>query len=52
MKNMALKKLLENKANFFLVNAGLTFGAFLIILLILPWLRRVYYETIGEGKKG
>ncbi len=39
--------LFENKSNFFLVNAGLTFGAFLIILAILPWLRRVYKETVG-----
>ncbi len=39
--------LFENKSNFFLVNAVLTFGAFLIIWAILPWLRRVYKETVG-----
>jgi POT family proton-dependent oligopeptide transporter len=43
--------LFDNKSNFFLVNAGLTFGAFLIILVILPWLRRVYNETVAAEKK-
>jgi POT family proton-dependent oligopeptide transporter len=34
----------ENKANFFWVNAGLTFAAFLLIFAISPWLKRVYYQ--------
>jgi POT family proton-dependent oligopeptide transporter len=36
--------LFEKKSNFFLTNALLTAGAFLIILILLPWLRRVYHE--------
>ncbi len=36
--------LFEKKSNFFLTNAFLTAGAFLIILALLPWLRRVYNE--------
>jgi len=38
--------LFEKKANFFWLNAGLTFGAFLVIFAILPWLRRIYKENI------
>jgi POT family proton-dependent oligopeptide transporter len=38
----------DNKANFFLVNAGLTFAAFLVILFILPWLNRVYKEAMEK----
>ena len=38
--------LFEKKSNFFLTNALLTAGAFLIILLLLPWLRKVYYEHV------
>jgi POT family proton-dependent oligopeptide transporter len=34
--------LFEKKSNFFLTNAILTAGAFLIILFMLPWLKRVY----------
>ncbi|MBN1926320.1 MAG: peptide MFS transporter [Prolixibacteraceae bacterium] len=34
--------LFEKKSNFFLTNAVLTAGAFLIILFLLPWLKRVY----------
>ncbi len=41
--------LFENKANFFWVNAALTFGAFLIVLALLPWLRRVYNETVAKS---
>jgi POT family proton-dependent oligopeptide transporter len=40
--------LFENKSNFFLVNAVLTFAAFLIILFILPWLNRVYKEAMSK----
>ena len=36
--------LFEKKSNFFLTNALLTAGAFLIIWLLLPWLKRVYNE--------
>ncbi|WP_430974332.1 peptide MFS transporter [Sunxiuqinia rutila] len=36
--------LFEKKSNFFLTNAILTLGAFFIILLLLPWLKRVYNE--------
>ncbi|MGQ8336559.1 peptide MFS transporter [Sunxiuqinia sp. A32] len=38
--------LFEKKSNFFLTNAILTAGAFLIILSILPWLKRVYNENV------
>jgi len=38
--------LFEKKSNFFLTNALLTAGAFLIILLLLPWLRKVYHEHV------
>ncbi|HZL10561.1 MAG TPA: peptide MFS transporter [Prolixibacteraceae bacterium] len=38
--------LFEKKSNYFLTNALLTAGAFLIILLLLPWLRRVYNENV------
>ncbi|MGQ7870586.1 peptide MFS transporter [Sunxiuqinia sp. sy24] len=38
--------LFEKKSNFFLTNAILTMGAFLIILLLLPWLKRVYNEHV------
>jgi POT family proton-dependent oligopeptide transporter len=41
--------LFDNKSNFFLVNAGLTFAAFLIILFILPWLNRVYKQAMEDG---
>ena len=36
----------EKKSNFFLTNAILTVGAFIIIALLLPWLRKVYNEHI------
>jgi POT family proton-dependent oligopeptide transporter len=39
--------LFEKKSNFFLTNALLTAGAFLIILLLLPWLKRVYNEHVN-----
>ena len=42
--------LFEKKSNFFLTNAILTFAAFLLILLLLPWLKRVYNENVGTGK--
>lgn len=38
--------LFEKKSNFFLTNAILTIAAFLIILLLLPWLNRVYKENV------
>lgn len=38
--------LFENKSNYFLTNALLTAAAFLIILLLLPWLKRVYNENV------
>lgn len=40
--------LFEKKSNFFLTNAVLTAGAFIIILLLLPWLKKVYCETLGN----
>ncbi|HPR31633.1 MAG TPA: peptide MFS transporter [Prolixibacteraceae bacterium] len=36
--------LFEKKSNFFLTNALLTAGAFLIILILLPWLKKVYLK--------
>lgn len=39
----------EKKSNFFLTNAGLTFAAFLIIWLMLPWLKRVYNENVNKN---
>ncbi len=42
--------LFEKKSNFFLTNAILTFAAFILTLLLLPWLKRVYNEHVGEGK--
>ena len=42
--------LFEKKSNFFLTNAVLTFLAFLLIVLLLPWLKRVYNEHVGDGK--
>lgn len=36
--------LFEKKSNFFLTNALLTAAAFVIILVLLPWLNRVYKE--------
>ena len=36
----------ENKSYFFLTNALLTAGAFLIILFLMPWLNRVYREYV------
>lgn len=41
----------ENKSNFFLTNAVLTAGAFLIIALMLPWLRDVYGRYVNAGVK-
>lgn len=38
--------LFEKKSNFFLTNALLTAAAFVIILLLLPWLNRVYKKHI------
>jgi len=38
--------LFENKSYFFLTNALLTAGAFLIILFLMPWLNRVYNEYV------
>lgn len=38
--------LFEKKSNFFLTNAVLTFGAFLVIFFILKWLNRVYNEHV------
>lgn len=41
--------LFEKKSNFFLTNAVLTAGAFIIILFLLPWLKRVYNEHVQHG---
>ncbi|MGF7139584.1 peptide MFS transporter [Roseimarinus sediminis] len=38
--------LFEKKSNFFLTNALLTAGAFLLTMLLLPWLKRVYNEHV------
>jgi proton-dependent oligopeptide transporter, POT family len=40
----------EKKSNFFLTNAVLTFAAFLVIWMLLPWLKRVYNEHINLSK--
>lgn len=42
--------LFEKKSNFFLTNAILTFAAFILILFLLPWLKRVYNENMGIEK--
>ena len=42
--------LFEKKSNFFLTNAILTFAAFLLIMILLPWLKRVYKENM-EGSE-
>lgn len=36
----------DKKSNFFLTNAVLTFLAFLLIWLLLPWLKKVYNENV------
>ena len=41
--------LFEKKSNFFLTNALLTAAAFVIILLLLPWLNRVYNEHMHKS---
>lgn len=40
--------LFDKKSNFFLTNAMLTAAAFIIILLLLPWLNRVYKENVKQ----
>ena len=40
----------EKKSNFFLTNALLTAGAFIIIVILLPWLRKVYNEHMHSEK--
>lgn len=42
--------LFEKKSNFFLTNAVLTIAAFGLILILLPWLKRVYNENVGTDK--
>ncbi len=42
--------LFDKKSNYFLTNAILTFAAFLLIVSLLPWLKRVYNEHVGAGK--
>lgn len=42
--------LFDKKSNYFLTNAILTFAAFLLIVLLLPWLKRVYNEHVGAGR--
>jgi POT family proton-dependent oligopeptide transporter len=42
--------LFEKKSNYFLTNAVLTIAAFALILVLLPWLKRVYNEYVGPGK--
>ena len=36
--------LFEKKSNYFLVNAGMTFAAFLLLFVLLRWLKRIYYK--------
>lgn len=40
--------LFDKKSNYFLTNAILTFAAFALILVLLPWLKRVYNENVGN----
>ena len=40
----------EKKSNFFLTNAVLTAGAFIIIVILLPWLKKVYNEHMHIEK--
>lgn len=42
--------LFEKKSNYFLTDMVLTLLAFFVILALLPWLKRVYNEHIGNGK--
>ncbi len=42
--------LFDKKSNYFLTNAILTFAAFILIMLLLPWLKRVYNEHVGMNK--
>ena len=42
--------LFEKKSNYFLTNAILTFAAFALILFLLPWLKRVYNEYVGDNR--
>ncbi len=42
--------LFEKKSNFFLTNAILTFAAFALIMFLLPWLKRVYNEHVGDNR--
>ncbi|MCF6358115.1 MAG: hypothetical protein L3J54_09950, partial [Draconibacterium sp.] len=42
--------LFEKKSNFFLTNAILTFAAFLLIMILLPWLKRVYSENMESNE--
>lgn len=39
----------EKKSNFFLTNAILTAAAFVVVLLLLPWLKKVYHEHVNSG---
>lgn len=41
--------LFDKKSNFFLTNALLTAAAFIIILFLLPWLKRIYSEHVEHG---
>jgi POT family proton-dependent oligopeptide transporter len=43
--------LFDKKSNFFLTNAILTFAAFILILLLLPWLKKVYNENVATTIK-
>lgn len=38
----------EKKSNFFFTNAALTLAAFMIIWMMLPWLKRVYNENVNK----
>jgi POT family proton-dependent oligopeptide transporter len=40
--------LFDKKSNFFLTNALLTLAAFIIIMILLPWLKRVYNENVSH----
>ncbi len=41
--------LFDKKSYFFLTNALLTLGAFIIIVAVLPWLNRVYKQYVEEN---
>jgi hypothetical protein len=40
----------DNKASFFMLNFYLMMGATLLLVLLLPWLIKVFREYDGKGK--